>query len=327
MVNNKIKTNKIVKNVRNNLIIAISLLMIVMSFPFSTLKAQQFSNSGFENWNYLATQPNGWNSLSYMGINLCEENRSTSCHSGSYSVEIKPKMMSSLVAAALQTEPFAIPGLLTNATINMTGLLSLTDLSFDSSSLNALANIFTDGLSISNFPSNVSGYYNFSPINSSDMFVLGALVIGNRNNTRYVVGGGMFTDSIATDGFAPFNITISSFADDSISELIFLAMNYNMDSNATSYGSLKLDDISVTYQSSIDEVRSNDNPIIVYPNPSDENGFYINTKNNQEVSIFNILGQEVKHIYSYNPNTKIMLDKKGFYVVKIGEKIQKLIIR
>lgn len=311
------KTNKI----------AIIITVIIMTFSFNGLKAQQFSNNSFESWNFLATQPNNWNSLSYMGYNLCELNRSNSAHSGSYSAEIKPKMMSSLVAAALNIEPMAIPGLLTNATINMSGLLSLTNLTFDSSSLTALANIFTDGLSINTFPSNISGYYNFSPVNSSDMFLLGAIVIGNRNNTRYVIGGGMFTDSVATDGFAPFNINVSSFADDSISELIFIAMNYNIDSNTTSYGSLKIDDINVSYQSSIADVLKDDDSFLIYNSPIRDNSFFIMTKSNKEVYVFNILGQEVKHIQSYTPNTKIQLNKKGVYIVKVGDKSSKFILK
>lgn len=318
-----------------------------------TLEAQNnFTNPGFESWSgVLSPSANGWNTLGYMGINLCSITKSTQVHGGSYAIGISAKQLPSLIASALNTDPFAVPGLLTNADINLSALMGLMgsdslDLNFDSlgQSLNALANVFTNGLSINTMPSQVNGYAKFAPV-GNEFAVMLAVVVSGTDTNRQVIGAGYATlgniIDTSTNGNQPtktidtafhqFNINILPFGLSSAepSELIFIALISPTDETATEFGALYLDDLSVDYTSSLNAIASKDN-IAMYPNPT-SSSFRINTPNNSKITITNALGQTVFQNNNYTCLAPISITEKGVYFVQIqyAQKLstQKLIVR
>ena len=141
------------------------LLVLAVIFMCFTSKAQQITNSSFETW--AANMPQGWSSLGFMGMNLCEVAKTTDVNSGNYAVKVAPKMLNPAIASMMQVEAFAIPGFLTNGTINFELLLELLAQSDTTMGemdyMNLLTNLITGGLQIedSNQPSTINGYYKF----------------------------------------------------------------------------------------------------------------------------------------------------------------------
>lgn len=318
-----------------------------------TLEAQNnFTNPGFESWSgVLSPSANGWNTLGYMGINLCSITKSTQVHSGSYSIGISAKQLPALIASALNTEQIAVPGLLTNADINLSALIELMgndsfELDLDSlgQSLNALTNVFTNGLSINVMPTQVNGYAKFAPV-GDEFAILLAVVVSGTDTNRQVIGAGYaslgntFSDSSNEDShlktidtaFHQFNINILplGLSNAEPSELIFIALMSPTDETATEFGTLYLDDISVDYTSSLNTIASKED-IALYPNPT-TSSFRINTPNNSKITITNALGQTVFQKSNYTCLAPISITEKGVYFVQIqyAQKLstQKLIVR
>ena len=333
------------KNIKQVLNKIFGLLFVTICFATllksNEIKAQQFTNYGFESWNFMATMPSNRNTLSAMGLNACDISRSSVCHGGNYAIDIKPKQMSQVIATYLNVKPMPIPGVLTNAIIDLNGLMSLvTADSLNINDIRSLGNVFTNGLPITKCPTRISGYYDFEPLSSSDHYILSAIAIRQENDTtRLVVAAGMYQEDTnitrvilpGSSPFKQFDIDMYQIIDAKPTELIFVAAILNTDTVTTNFGSLKIDDISVSYTSGLNTINKEKNNFVVYPNPSKDGDFMIKTNENIEVDIFNILGQNVKHINSYSSEDKISLNENGLYFLKIKDKYrtrtQKLIIR
>ncbi|MBO7229357.1 MAG: hypothetical protein J6V18_06730, partial [Bacteroidales bacterium] len=94
---------------------------LIMAF---SINAQQLTNNGFESWT--GNIPQGWNTLGFMGFNLCDVNKTTDVHSGEFAITVAPAMLPDMLVAAMGlTESFSIPGFLTNGTINMEYLMEM----------------------------------------------------------------------------------------------------------------------------------------------------------------------------------------------------------
>src|SRR5574344_1073752 len=214
--------------------------LLIACFASFGLQAQvNFSNPGFELWSGVGSfqSPQNWNTIGYSGINLCTVTKSTDAHSGDYAIGVSPKQLSAIAASALGLPQMTIPGLITNAQINLSALMSLastdsSDLNFDSmpAMLNALTSVFTNGLAITQMPSSVNGYAKFSTTNSENEYALvAALAVNQTGDTRTVVGAGYGQIAASTD-WTEFSCPIYRF--DFInqpSELIFIALCINDD--------------------------------------------------------------------------------------------------
>jgi len=316
------------------------ILIAILCALFSNTNAQntgvQFSNNGFEQWNVLSTQPQSWNSLGYMGYNLCGIAKSTEHVEGSYSVQIKPQPLSQILASMLGVPQFTVPGFLTNGEVDLMSLLSIAGSISDyenlemndyMSILQSLKDVLSNGLRISALPESINGYYKFSPVSSDDIFVIAAYTLGEVGDSMAVTGGGVFYANEQTDEFENFSISMNYLNSNSADELFLVAFVANMNTDATEFGSVKLDNITIDYSpvSSCSTITTNDN-LFAYPVPTNNNSFSINTTANENIQIFDLMGRKVKEITNYTPNTPIYMENKGTYIVKIADKNLKVIV-
>ncbi|MFA6200063.1 MAG: T9SS type A sorting domain-containing protein [Bacteroidales bacterium] len=309
------------------------LLFLVISFFALSINAQNvFQNPGFENWT--GTTPNNWNTLGVLGVNLSNITSSSESHSGNYAVSIGAKQLSSTIATMLGISQLAVPGLLTNATIDMTSLLSL----FTSDSMNLsneqVMSIFTNGTILTERPTSVNGYFSWNPIdNINEIPSIMSFVVSEESGTREIVGVGIYSPSIPIDSkatYTSFECPIIYSNQNTPTELIFIALTTSLDTAATTFGNLLLDDLSITTEAGLNEVPNNSNNSYIYPNPS-RGEFRLNVKSQVEVSVYNQLGQVVVPSMIYNPNKTIKIGEKGVYFVRVKDnnsyKTQKLIIK
>ena len=82
----------------------------------------------------------------------------------------------------------------------------------------------------------------------------------------------------------------------------------------------------INYSSSLEDVETAV-ATTIFPNPT--NGkIRINCENNSYIQIVNPLGQVVKEINNYTPNSIIEIEQSGIYFVRInGEKTTKVIVK
>lgn len=305
------------------------LLFLILSFCALSINAQNvILNSGFETWT--GSIPSNWNTLSAPIIgNLSDISQSTESHTGNFAVKIASKRLLAPIAGLS-----IAPGFLTNATVDIMGLAQIPF--NDSIDLNLLAGVLTNGIQLTEMPTKVSGYYSWNPIdNTNESFQLVSIVVSENNGIRQVIGVGYF----GSETIEPFKANYAYFESQIMylnptaipTELIFLAVTNTTDSNATVFGNLLLDDISITTEVGLEDIPNNiKSPIIIYPNPT-KGEFKLNVKSKVEVSVYNQLGQVVISPMNYTPNKTISVKEKGIYFVRIkdsnGIKTQKLIVK
>lgn len=315
------------------------LLVLAVMFMCFTTKAQQFTNPSFETW--AANMPQGWSSLGFMGFNLCDVSQSTEANTGNYAVKVAPEMLNQTIATMMQIPSFPMPGFITNGIINfellMEGFLgSDTTVMDETAYMEMLSNLLTGGLQLEegNQPSSISGYYKFNcqpeTDTTYDSFQMMALLFGEVEGQRIVVGmGAFFSDELLakTEGYQQFEMPIYYISEQPANEIIYLTMVFCEETRTANFPELYLDDIMINYASSLEDV-ANTQQISVYPNPSTRE-FRINCENNSNIQILNPLGQVVKEINNYTPNSVIEVEQSGIYFVKISnvEKAIKLVIK
>lgn len=304
------------------------LSFLTVAFLVLSLNAQQFNNSGFETW--VGNAPQGWNSLGYMGYNLCKVAKSTDAYSGNYAIEVASQNFPPVLAAIMgMEETFVVPGLLTNATIDMATLIQMFtsgtagDVDFD---MQTLANLFTDGLALTNQPSAITGYYNFVQVDAENSYfsILG-LMVAEVEGQRQIVGIGYYSNEelMKSEGYQEFTIDLINFTGTPATELILLAL-VESDEVEGSFSSLFLDDVNVVYPSGLEALRF-DNSLSVYPNPT-SGDFRIEGATDSHIVITNALGHVVEQIEHYNGQT-IRLNDKGVYFVRLDNgSVRKLIV-
>ncbi len=316
-------------------------ILLIVSFVvlFGSVNAQnnniQFSNNGFEQWS--SSQPTAWNTLGYSGFNLCDINQSTHSIEGNYSLEMSPKLLPTFIASLLGTEPIPIPGLITNGTINFSELLtlfgSLANMEeteeFDYMTiLQSLKNLLSNGLNLNELPESISGFYDFQPVGENELFVVLAFTTAKVADSSIVTGGGIYYTSQATTGFESFSMPMHYLINNNNeAELYLITFIAELNTEATTYGKVNLDNITINYGNiSIDEVKRDKEEVFAYPNPTN-NEFYLNTTEAIEVNIFDAMGRRIKQINNYQPYSSILLEKSGTYIVRIGEKRLKLVVK
>ncbi|MDD2191349.1 MAG: T9SS type A sorting domain-containing protein [Bacteroidales bacterium] len=304
-------------------VLAISLLAISMNAQ------NAFLNAGFETWT--GGLPTNWNTLTIpIAGNLSNISKSTDANSGSFAVKIAAKTLPVTISGMTTA-----PGLLTNGTLDVMGLAQMD---FENIDFTQLSSLITNGTLLTERPTTVSGYYSWNPVNENyEQFIFATLVISNASGTREVVGIANYTNVPEFTGsmkatYASFESEITYLNPTATpTELVFLAITMNADLNATSFGYLLLDDVSMTTQIGLEKITNDTKtPLVIYPNPT-SGEFRLNVKSNVEVSVYNQLGQVVIPPMNYSPNTKVSVKEKGIYFVRIkdakGTKTQKLIVK
>jgi hypothetical protein len=299
---------------------------LIMAF---SINAQQLTNNGFESWT--GNIPQGWNTLGFMGFNLCDVNKTTDAHSGEFAITVAPAMLPSSLAAMMgMTEAFAIPGVLTNGMIDINVLMELMGdtAAFENMlSEEILTNILTDGMRLNEQPSEITGYYKFEQVeNSYDMFGVAGLLYATIEGERRLVGMGFFSNEMknSSSGYQSFSMPFEYIYEIPADELIVLALVVS-DGTATDFSTLYLDDLNVVYNSGIEEAIF-DNKVAVYPNPT-SGDFKLNGADGSKVIISDVLGREVLNIEKYDGQS-VTLSQKGVYFLNIeGKQTQKLIVK
>lgn len=275
--------------------------------------------------------PQGWNTLGFMGFNLCDVNKTTDAHSGEFAITVAPAMLPSSLAAMMgMTEAFAIPGVLTNGMIDINVLMELMGdtAAFENMlSEEILTNILTDGMRLNEQPSEITGYYKFEQVeNSYDMFGVAGLLYATIEGVRRLVGMGFFSNEMknSSSGYQSFSMLFEYIYEIPADELIVLALVVS-DGTATDFSTLYLDDLNVVYNSGIEEAIF-DNKVAVYPNPT-SGDFKLNGADGSKVIISDVLGREVLNIEKYDGQS-VTLSQKGVYFLNIeGKQTQKLIVK
>ena len=309
------------------------LVVLAVSLMCFTAKAQQFTNPSFETW--AANMPQGWSTLGFMGFNLCTMEQSTDANTGNYSVKIAPKMLDATIAAMMQMEPIAFPGFLTNGNLNIEVLMQFMQNAgseiTEEDYMYMLTNLITGGLQIeeNNQPTSVSGYYKFNWYNYDyDYFEIMAVLFGTVEGQRTVVGMGLADGypGAKTEGFQSFEMPIHYLSEQPANEIVLITIVAGDEFQTTDFTELYLDDIMINYSSSLEDVET-EVATTIFPNPT--NGkIRINCENNSYIQIVNPLGQVVKEINNYIPNSIIEIEQSGIYFVRInGEKTTKVIVK
>ncbi len=343
-----------------------TLLATVLLGVVSHLNAQnQFLNNSFENWNTAKTLPTDWSTFSVSvpiigDVALGSISRIADAQDGDFATSLTPAQIDPMYASAvkrfmpdLDLSGVYFPAILTNAKIN----LSLENISDIVSILYSLSNgeggdIFnldindlqnneiiktlltfvTDGLDVKSDklrPASISGYYKFKPINANDDFLIAALLLKNINGQRVPIGGGaMHYDENTYDEYVKFTLPLY-YGVDNADELIFLVVSATYAEQPTSAGSLYLDNVSIAYEEytplSLNDVWETTN-LSIYPNPTANKSFRLNTEKPQNVQILNAMGVMIKNILSYEPQSEIVLKESGVYFVKVDGKVLKLVV-
>ncbi len=305
-------------------------LFLVAAMAFCTTYAQQFTNGNFEAWS--GNSPQGWNSLGYMGFNLCDINKSSDANGGNTAVRIAPKPLPSVIAAMVGAD-MVVPGFLTNATVNMQAIIDLftsggdEDIDFTPE---VIMNLLHDGLRLNEQPSSISGYYKFNEMDTAnDIFLLQALLFAGEGEERQIVGMGIFTNDpemMKSEGYASFTMELNKLSETPATELIFLALvGTDEENTAANMASLLLDDLTINYNTGLEKLDLTSR-LAIYPNPC-SGDFRLNAPAGSSVRITDALGRSVKNIESYDNGT-ISLENKGIYFVNIDNKqVGKLIVR
>lgn len=305
-------------------------LFLIAAMAFCTTYAQQFTNGNFESWS--GNSPQGWNSLGYMGFNLCDISKSSDAHSGNAAVKIVPKPLPSIIASMVGVD-MVVPGFLTNATINMEAVINLFTNNGDEDTVfspEVIMNLLNDGLRLNEQPSSISGYYKFNEMDTAnDIFLLQALLFAGEGEERQIVGMGTFSempDLLKSADYLPFEMELINLTGIPATELIFLALvGTDEENTAANMASLLLDDLTINYNTGLEKLDLT-SQIAIYPNPC-SGDFRLNAPAGSSVRITDALGRSVKNIESYDNGT-ISLENKGIYFVNIDNKqVGKLIVR
>mgnify|MGYP000019333268 FL=1 len=99
----------------------------------------------------------------------------------------------------------------------------------------------------------------------------------------------------------------------------------------TSNNRVSFDNLSWTCYEKLatDEVKKQNNKLVIYPNPVKNHEFVVNGIENKEtIQIFTINGQLVQTIQNVTNNSKVRLNKlpKGVYIVKTKNQSNKIIV-
>ncbi|MBR1769597.1 MAG: T9SS type A sorting domain-containing protein, partial [Bacteroidales bacterium] len=284
----------------------------------------------------------GWNSiqlsLGFIEYNLCDISKSTDREQGNYSLQMKPKPLSSTIASYLNIQQFNVPAVLTNARIDVNTLVSSAsslanfadnDLSDWMQMLETFRGLLSDGLLIDGKPESIEGYYNLTTESAGDVFVVLAYSTATTEDTSVIVGAGIFYDRQPTGGFVHFSVPMNYFSDNDANELYFVALMLNADNSATELGNVKIDDININYSAelSISPADRTEEKIFLYPNPTDGTPFRINGVEHKSIEICDPVGRVVKRIDNYSSDQNISLNDKGLFFVRVGKGQMKLIVK
>lgn len=312
----------------------ISMLFMAAMLSF-TVSAQQFANSGFENWSN--GKPSGWNSISIsllgFSMDFCDITQTSDAHSGNYAVSIAGKTVENLPQIPgmdlSQFEGVFVPGFLSNAPLNLdlSTIMGLLGGSGDEElDPTTLINLLGSGLPLTEEPLSLNGYLKFDNQEGNDHFLIAALGLAQIDGARQLVSVGVYSDDAEmakTADYQAFSVPIANMAGVPATEMIVCILTTVEDETAGHFTPLLLDDLTVQYASGLEELDLTSS-VALYPNPT-SGEFRIDAPTGSRVWVSDALGRKVMEINSYNGET-VRLDNKGVYFVNIDNRLTKKLI-
>jgi hypothetical protein len=280
------------------------ILLFFVFLCFTDAKAQ-IPNAGFETW-ISDSSAAGWlsevDTVVLVPLKFKCAVKTTDKHSGASAIKLFPYH---LIITAFATDTI-IPGFATIGGINFNILTQRIE--------------FIKGVPINARPTNITGWYKYTPVVGDTCNVL--VYLRRKGNQ---IGYGRFQDKNTVSTYTQFNIPIiydSASMPDTI-DVVLLSSG----TNAQLGSEFLVDDLAVVGGSGIMPLEAL-LPINIYPNPSTgsfnvELPYYIDVK----IRIFDILGTEVFSTLSNNNLVSIDLsDKsKGLYFIEIDNGYNKQI--
>ncbi|MDR0810723.1 MAG: T9SS type A sorting domain-containing protein [Paludibacter sp.] len=333
------------------------LSLTIVTFAVFTINAQQLQNAGFETWTQSGNQftgytykPANWNGLELsigipLPIGTDALTRSTTHHNGEYSLNIaasaiNPTLVALAGATGLELPDsllnFPIPGLATNGTINVLGLIggigALLSGSLDVDAIVELAEYISNGLTVNAKPYTITGFAKPAIQNAGDACMVSAIVFSTDGDSgsRHAIGAGATTFLTSANEFQPFSAPITYFSpNENASELIVILISLST-TQTIAYTSFLVDDLTVDYTpTAVNEPKTTGAKI--YHNKADNtlNIFPENTGDTYSFELYNILGKRVivKSNLVGNQRFNVSALSAGCYIVKTGGTTKKIIIR
>lgn len=303
-------------------------IMLLLGLSNTALNAQNsvLPNGDFESWN--SNLPAGWKTLSIPMVGIISSVAKTNdAQSGLAAVELKTK-----TASVMGTEEVTIPGLLTNADIDVMALMQVLS-TWEQSDSVSLSDLFTQlvpcitgGTFISGTPTSFNGYYKYTPSGTTDYCFLLSLFLGNNAaGMRTVVGISMHIDSVASDTYKEFSAPyVAMPLQETIqpNEVVVLLLssfvNMDQDDSPVSGSKLKVDNVSLVINSvELPIVSSEKTNLVVYPNPS-SGTFRLTGYDGQSIAIqvTDIKGRTMLEKENYRGES-LSLPSAGIYFVKV----------
>ncbi len=256
-------------------------------------------NGDFENWTD-QYHIQYWDGLNYDGgfINFHTFQRTDDAFSGNYAAQIET-INNTLVGT--------IPG------VGFTGDISINPTTFEYT--------FDLGVPVEGRPASLDGYFKYEPAGGDTMaIVVGMFRWNEEQNELDSIGGGFFYSTGATGNYTAFTAPIQYFIPDVEADTMYIIMFSSLDSYHPG-SKLKVDELSLNYQTIGIEQNAEVETIAVFPNPS-SGFFYVEGLHHDvkyNLTVKDISGRKVFEQVIEN-DTRIILPqgiKNGIYFVEI----------
>ncbi len=269
------------------------LFLILIGMVHFQSNAQSIPNTSFENWSS-PLNPDDWNTYAMIPLlsnfDKLVTKDITKSHSGSASIKITTDSIYSNIGGTLHLD-------------TLCGVLNLGDIDF----MPVLNMPLPSSLPFSSKPDSLVFYYQYLPV-GIDTLQMQAILLDAAGAVAELKKNFTQTASTWTRYSEPFNYTGTPI------QLILIFENVGRFPKIQS--TFWLDDIEFIYKnpSTIKEFNENASDFMVYPNPSTKGEVFVKFKsdqNNNQISVFNAMGQQV------NTENSLLQQEDKMYTYKI----------
>lgn len=316
----------------------IFLLLGIMTLSCYNIAQSQnlLPDNSFESWKTSSTL-NKWNPVKFSSLVLNAPARVTDKQDGTFAAKLKSVDITAIAKLmGLDVTSMVLPGMLFSGSVDGTKMLNLfSSINLDSinlgdiSFLEQMTSILSSGVSISQKPATLSGYYKFSPIDSTEQCLISIAVFhidtvknktGADSIARTLVGGAVVMDAdTSTTVYKYFSAPVIYFNTELVpNEMLVIICN----SLSQKVGStLTIDNFSVigeTNLSGLAEILESEDSFKVICNRNQQT-LFVNLISGKQAKV-DICDMRGCLIYSNNQyiNKQIInIHKSGMYILKV----------
>jgi hypothetical protein len=284
-------------------------ILTIVAFTLMGLVSSQsvIPNGDFENWTD-QYHIQYWDGLNYDGgfINFHTFQRTDDAWSGNYAAQVET-INNTLVGT--------LPG------IGFTGTIDFDPSTFDYS--------FNFGIPVEGRPSSITGFFKYEPTGGDTMaIVVGMFRWNETQGDLDSIGGGFFYSVGATTSYTAFTAPIEYFVPGVEADTMYIIMFSSLDSYHPG-SKLKVDELSLNYQTIGIEPDFDIEPVSVFPNPA--SGYFqvngLSHRSFYQLILKDVSGRKVLEQAIENED-KIVLPsgiKNGIYFIEIQEEGMQLL--